>query len=115
MTQALFDAQTALITASGAFFGGEQTRLLAEFPLLATACQKIQAVCTELAALTTADDATYERREQALSALSAVYQATCSQITDSRLKALEFNGVEIDTELMRIFLFGQNLLVAPNA
>ena len=29
MTQALFDAQTALITASGAFFGGEQTRLLA--------------------------------------------------------------------------------------
>lgn len=36
MTQALFDAQTALITASGAFFGGEQTRLLAEFPLLAT-------------------------------------------------------------------------------
>lgn len=114
MTAELFAAQTALIQAAAAFYTAEQTRLTAEAAALAAVCGAAAAACDVLAALTTADDATYSLREGSLAAMARQYQAALDSLLNDNLKALQYNGIEIDTELIRIFLFGQNLIAAPN-
>ena len=112
MTQGLFDAQTALITAGAAFFSAEQTRLNSEAATIATLCEESAAVCEELLLLTTADDATFDRREGTFKALVQQYEAVSSTLMQTRLEALQYNGVAIDLELVRFYLFGREVIAA---
>ena len=112
MTQLLFDMQTALIQASAAFYGGENVRLINDFPLLAAVCDALRGVCEALAPLTPTNEATYLLREGTLSALTMQYQAGAAVIVDDRLTALQFNGVALDLELVRFYLFGNEIAVA---
>lgn len=112
MTQTLFDAQTALLTASAAFYAGEHSRLTTDAPLLAAVCSTLADVCEQAALLTTADDATYDRREATLKALSLQYQSLMSARLEARLVDLQFNGVAIDLELVRFYLFGREVIAA---
>ena len=112
MTQELFDAQSALITAGAAWFTSEASRLTDDAPELAALCTQGATVCAALLLLTILDDATYDRRETTLTALTAHYEACCSQRLDARLAALEYHGVAIDLELVRFYLFGSEVVVA---
>ena len=112
MIQALFDAQTALITASATFFTGEATRLNTEAANMAGVCTRLVEVCNALVLLTTADDATFDRREATLQAITKQYQALESSRLETRLVDLQFNGVAIDLELVRFYLFGHEVIAA---
>lgn len=112
MTKELFAAQTALLSASAAFYGGEDLRLIADFPLLAAVCNALRGVCEELATLTPANNTTYTLREGTLKALSLQFQAVMAVDMDDKLKALQFNGVAIDLELVRFYLFGKEVAAA---
>lgn len=112
MTQGLFDAQSTLITAGAAFFSGEQTRLSSEAATLASLCEASAGVCDELLLLTTADDATFDRREGTFKTLLQQYEAFSAKLMQTRIEALQYNGIAIDLELVRFYLFGREVVVA---
>lgn len=112
MITELFDAQTALITASSTFFEGEATRLNDEAATLAGVCTGLAGVCAALLLLTTPDDATFDRREATLQTLCTQYEACGAAMIQRRLEDLQFNGVAIDLELVRFYLFGREVAAA---
>lgn len=114
MTPAIYTAQTNIINALSAFFSAEATRLAAENAALALICSRFSALMVELSALTPANDANYEQRDAAVKSAGETYAALSQVVVHDRLQSLQYNGIEIDTELIRIFLFGQNLIAMPN-
>ena len=114
MNAELFAAQTAVITALSAFYTAEAIRLTAEQPALATTCTALAGLCNEIETLTPADDAVYAMREATIRTAGESYAALSNVVTQDRLQALEYQGVEIDLELVRFYLFGREMVVAPN-
>lgn len=113
MTAKLFAAQTALIQAAAAFYTAEQARLSDEAASTAALCGVAAVVCTELAGQTPANNSTYSQREQSLLAIAQQYQAAQTERLETRLSDLQFNGVAIDLELVRFYLFGHEVIAAP--
>ena len=119
MNSVIFNAQTNLIASLRLFFQGEETRLLSEHAQIAAICGLHAALLHELYLLNNVEEVytyreLYEFRDTAVKGIMESYAALCNVITQDRLQSLQFNGVEIDTELIRIFLFGQNLVAMPN-
>ena len=119
MNSVIFNAQTNLIAALRLFFQSEETRLLSEHAQSAAICGLHAALLHELYLLNNVEEVytyreLYEFRDTAVKGIMESYAALCNVITQDRLQSLQFNGVEIDTELIRIFLFGQNLVAMPN-
>lgn len=118
MTSTIYNAQTNLINALRLFFLAEETRLSTEHAASATVCNRFAVLLFELAALPATKATEYEAfftfRDNAVKGMAEQYAALSNVMTQDRLRALQFNGVEIDTELIRIFLFGQNLVAMPN-
>lgn len=114
MTPALYTAQTNIINALSAFFRAEATRLTSENAALAVVCTRCSALMEELSGLTPANDSNYEQRDAAVKSAGETYAALSQVVVHDRLQSLQYNGIEIDTELIRIFLYGQNLVAMPN-
>ena len=119
MTLAMYNAQTNLISALRLFFIGEETRLAVEQPAMSATCQKFAALLVELGAIDNAAELytykeLYEYRDAALKGIAESYAALSNCLTQDRLQRLQFNGIEIDTELVRLFFYGQNLVAMPN-
>lgn len=119
MTAAMYAAQTSLINALRLFFQAEEWRLTGEHAQSATVCNRFAALLTELEQIDNAAELytykeLYEYRDAAVKGVSESYAALSNVVTQNRLQSLQYNGVEIDTELIRIFLFGQNLVAMPN-
>ena len=112
MTPELFSAQTAAIQAVGAFLYAEGERCQEECPELVTPFEKLSLLCMELETLTPADDATYGLREKSLSMTGEMLTALSARLTQDKLSALEYNGVAIDLELVRFYLFGREVAAA---
>lgn len=114
MTPEIYAAQTALLTAFAAFCDAQAFALTTEQPALAATCSKISDLLTEMEGMTPEDDTNFNLRRQTLSTTSNIYANAMQATQAERLQSLQFNGIEIDTELIRIFLFGQNLVAMPN-
>ncbi len=114
MTTQIYTAQTNLINALVAFLNSETTRLTPEHATLAAACSRMALLLIEYASLTPANAGNYTEREAAVRSVNEAYAALSNVITQERLQSLEYQGVEIDLELVRFYLFGREMVVAPN-
>lgn len=119
MNATIYAAQTATITAVRLFLLSEATRLQPESAAGAAVCQTLAAQLLELEDLDTAPEVytykqMYEIRDAATAGVLRQYDSLSHCLQQDRLRSLQFNGMEIDTELIRIFLFGQNLVAMPN-
>ena len=118
MNSVIFNAQTNLIAALRLFFQSEETRLLSEHAQSAAICGLHAALLHELYLLNNVDEVytyreLYEFRDTAVKGIMESYAALCNVITQDRLQSLQFNGVEIDLETVRFYLFGREFLAAP--
>ena len=114
MTAALFAAQTDALTGLVTFYTNEAARLVDEQAAAAAVCEHLAIVCDAAADITDATDAIWELRRGAIESAAASYAAVCQPTLHERLQALQFNGVEIDLELVRFYLFGREVLVSSN-
>ena len=112
MTQALYDAQTAAIQAIGAFIYAEGERVFDDCPELVAPFEKLSLLLMELEALTPADDSNYALREKTVQSVGEMFAGLSARLTQARLTDLQFNGVAIDLELVRFYLFGKEVAAA---
>ena len=117
MTPAIYNAQTNLISALRLFFLGEETRLSVEQPDMSAICQKFAVLLIELGAIDNAENLytykeLYEHRDSALKGIAEQYAALSNVVTQERLQSLQMQGVVLDLELVRFYLFGQEVVIA---
>lgn len=107
---ALWNAQTAILTAQTAQIAAEKARLTC-FGEAAAVCDALTAENDALAAVTN-DQAYYTIRRECLTAHARLLESLLLTQQQQGLMDLQFNGVEIDLDVVKCLLVGRNLLIS---
>ena len=107
---ALWNAQTAILTAQTAQIAAEKTRLT-YFSEAAAVCDAMTAENDALAAVTN-DEAYYTIRRESLTVHARLLNTLLLTQQQQGLLDLQFNGVEIDLDVVKCLLVGKNLLIS---
>ena len=109
---ALWNAQSNIVTAQTAQIAAVKTRLSAELSEAAGICDALNAENAVFAAFAN-DEIYYTIRRDGIDSHARVLDSMQASAQLERLRALEYQGVVIDLELVRFYLFGREVAVAP--
>lgn len=107
----LWNAQTEVLTAQTAQINATAARLT-DYAEAATICGALTAENSVLAALTN-DREFYTLRQAAIDSHAQVLSSLLDAARHQALIDLQYNGIELDLELVRFYLFGKAVAVAP--
>lgn len=108
---ALWDAQGAVIAAQTTQIAEVKTRLSLGFAEAADLCDALTAENAALAALAN-DDIYYDMRRRSLLAHAQMIESLLLTQQQQSLLDLQFNGIEIDLDVVKCLLVGKNLLIS---
>lgn len=108
---ALWNAQTSILTAQTVQIAAAKTRLTL-FGEAAAVCDAMIVENDALVAVSN-DEAYYTIRRESLTAHARLLDSLLLTQQQQNLLDLQFNGVVIDLELVRFYLFGREVAVAP--
>ena len=108
---ALWDAQGTVIAAQTTQIAEVKTRLSLGFAEAADLCDALTAENAALAALAN-DDIYYDMRRRSLLAHAQMIESLLLTQQQQSLLDLQFNGIEIDLDVVKCLLVGKNLLIS---
>ena len=108
---ALWDAQGAVIAAQTMQIAAVKTRLSVELSEAAGLCDALSAENAVFTAFAN-DEIYYTIRRDGIDSHARVLDSMQASAQLERLRALEYQGVVIDLELVRFYLFGREVAVA---
>lgn len=108
----VWNAQGTVLAAQSSQIAEVKTRLSLGFAEAADLCDALTAENAALAALAN-DDIYYDMRRRSLLAHAQMIESLLLTQQQQSLIDLQFNGVVIDLELVRFYLFGREVAVAP--
>lgn len=107
----VWNAQGTVLAAQSSQIAAVKTRLSLGFAEAADLCDALTAENAALAALAN-DDIYYDMRRRSLLAHAQMIESLLLTQQQQSLLDLQFNGIEIDLDVVKCLLVGKNLLIS---